>query len=102
LALLTLLTLLALLALLPALLLLAFRPAFLPPAPCGIVLRRRRGLRQDDRRLCAVIGVGQAEIVAGMGRGEAREARKDGTCHQQTAEFCHLISYGCGVRPKPD
>jgi hypothetical protein len=96
------LTLLPLLPLLAALLLLIVLPALLLLAAArGVVFGRRRGLREDDGGLSAVISLGQGKIIGRMGGAEAGEARQNGTCHQQTAELFHLMSYGCGVRPKP-
>jgi hypothetical protein len=74
----------------------------LPLLALGVVLRRRRGLGEDDGGLPAVIGPGLCKIIGGMGRSQAGKARQNGTCHQQTPEFFHLISYGCGVGPEPE
>jgi hypothetical protein len=89
-----LLTLLSLSALLATLLLLAIGPALLLlvltlPAARGVVLGRRRRLRQDDRWLRQIIGFRQCNIAGGMRRCETGETGKNSTRHQQTPVLCH-------------
>ena len=115
---LTLLTLLTLLSLLTALLrwltllalalaltalLLALRPALLLllltlASARGVVFRRRRGLRKDDRSLCRIVGLRQRNIARGMRRCEPGETGKNSARHQQTRKLCHLVSCECEVR----